>query len=101
MDYFKKKIKFKYFRMTLINELNKNTKKRKMKEMRFIEEIYPFFMLNAFLGGFFLFRKDPVFIRIIASLGNNLNFRFYHLHLSLFHFLRRRKDFPLNSLKKH
>ena len=41
--------------MEIINELNKNQKNRKIKQMRFIEDIYPLFILNSIILGYVAF----------------------------------------------
>ena len=51
-SYVSKKISYKSLRIKLIRE-NKN----KMKKFKFIEEIYPFFILNSLIFSYLTFKK--------------------------------------------
>ena len=55
--------------MVIINELNSNSKNKKMKEMQYLENIFPFLMLNSLVLGYIIFRKDTKFIKIFGCLG--------------------------------
>lgn len=82
LDYFKSKIKYKHFRMKIVNDLNKNTKNKKLKEMEYIEQVYPALMINSILGTYIMLKNQPKFIKFFGCLG-----KFVKKGLSMYSYL--------------
>jgi len=68
-DWASQKMKYKLFRMNVINELRKANRKDEKMSMLTLESMAPFMMLNAFLFTLFVTRKEGKFMMAAKSIG--------------------------------